>query len=71
MDVNLGEEAKTRIALYERSNPEVVARRFVKQHGLDSNILENLTGLLKEQLASALTNINEEEEHSDDNHGHH
>lgn len=66
MDVNLGQD-KTRIALFEKSNPEKVAKRFVKQHGLDNNILENLTNLLKEQMASALTNINEEEEHSDDN----
>lgn len=71
VDVNLGQEDKTRIALYGRSNPERVARRFVKEHGLDDNILENLTNLLKEQLASALTNINEEEEHSDDNQGAH
>jgi len=66
VDVNLGQD-KTRIALFEKSNPEKVAKRFVKQHGLDNNILENLTNLLKEQMASALTNINEEEEHSDDN----
>jgi hypothetical protein len=72
--VNLGQD-KTRIALYQRSNPEKVARKFVREHGLDQNILENLTNLLKEQLASALTNINEEEEHSDlqsdDNTGNH
>ncbi len=61
VDVNLGQE-KTRIALYERSNPEKVAKKFVKKQGLDDKILENLTNLLKEQLASALTNINEEEE---------
>ena len=68
--MNLGQD-KTRIALYQRSNPEKVARKFVREHGLDQNILENLTNLLKEQLASALTNINEEEEHeqSDDNTG--
>jgi len=67
--VNLG-ETKTRIALFEQSNPEKVAQKFVRDHQLDDNILENLTNLLKEQLASALTNINEVEEHSDDNNGH-
>ena len=61
MDVNLG-NAKTRIALYEKSNPEQVALKFVREHGLDDNILENLTNLLKEQLQKALTNIDEEEE---------
>lgn len=65
--MNLGTD-KTRIALYERSDPVKVAKRFVKSHGLDDNILENLINLLKEQLASALTNI-EEEEHSDENSG--
>jgi hypothetical protein len=65
VDVNLGGNEKTRIALYEKSNPEKVARKFVRDHGLDENILENLTNLLKEQLANALTNIDEEEEHSE------
>jgi hypothetical protein len=65
VDVNLG-ATKTRIALYEHSQPEKVARRFVREHGLDSNILENLTNLLREQLANALANIDEVEEHSDD-----
>ncbi len=68
VDVNLGEaNGKTRIALYQNSNPEKVARRFVAQNGLDEHILENLISLLKEQLQKALTNIYEEEEHSDDN----
>jgi hypothetical protein len=48
VDVNLGEGAKTRIALFENSNPDKVARRFVRENNLDSNILENLTNLLKE-----------------------
>lgn len=64
VDVNLGSD-KTRIALYQRSNPEKVAQRFVQEHGLDMNILANLTNLLSEQLASALQGI-EEEEGSDD-----
>jgi hypothetical protein len=51
VDVNLGEaNGKTRIALYQNSNPEKVARRFVAQNGLDEHILENLISLLKEQL---------------------
>lgn len=71
VDVNLGQE-KTRIALYQRSNPDRVASKFVAEHGLDSNILENLTNLLKDQLANALTNIDETEEvGSDDNNGNH
>lgn len=66
--MNLGEtNGKTRIALYQKSNPEKVARRFVSQNGLDEHILENLISLLKEQLQNALTNIYEEEEQSDDN----
>lgn len=67
VDVNLGMQEKTRIALYEKSNPEKVAKKFVKENGLDKNILENLTNLLKEQMASALTNINEEEESDGEN----
>lgn len=47
VDVNLGQD-KTRIALYQRSNPDKVAAKFVEEHGLDSNILENLTNLLKD-----------------------
>lgn len=35
VDVNFGGNDKTRIALFEKSNPEKVARKFVKQHGLD------------------------------------
>jgi hypothetical protein len=59
--VNLGTD-KTRIALYQNSNPEVIAKKFAQTHGLDQTITTNLTNLLKEQLASALTNIDEEEE---------
>lgn len=47
VDVNLGSD-KTRIALYQRSNPEKVAQKFVQEHGLDANILDNLTNLLSE-----------------------
>ena len=68
VDVNFGGNEKTRIALYEKSNPEKVAKDFVKKHGLDSQIMQNLTNLLKEQLASALTNIDEEEDPSDKDH---
>jgi hypothetical protein len=47
--VNLGENnGKTRIALFQNSNPEKVARRFVIENGLDEHILENLISLLKE-----------------------
>lgn len=60
VDVNLG-QAKTRIALYSRSNPQRVAERFVQEHGLDVNILDNLTNLLTEQLATALQGVEEEE----------
>lgn len=35
VDVNFGGSDKTRIALFEKSNPEKVARKFVKKHGLD------------------------------------
>ncbi|CDW73762.1 UNKNOWN [Stylonychia lemnae] len=66
VDVNLGKE-KTRIALYQRSNPELVAQRFLVEHGLDSNILDNLTNLLREQLQNALTNIDEEDASDDAN----
>ena len=62
VDVNFGGNEKTRIALFEKSDPEKVAKKFVKKHGLDSQIMQNLTNLLKEQLASALTNIEEEED---------
>ena len=48
VDVNFGTEEKTRIALYEKSNPVKVAKRFVKEHGLDSTIMDNLVALLKE-----------------------
>jgi uncharacterized protein YcbK (DUF882 family) len=65
--VNLGKD-KTRIALYQRSNPEKVALKFLEEHGLDSNILENLTNLLRDQLQNALTNIDEEEQSDDANH---
>ena len=43
VDVNLGGNDKTRIALYQNSNPERVARKFVRELGLDETILENLT----------------------------
>jgi hypothetical protein len=36
VDVNFGGNEKTRIALYEKSNPEKVAKKFVKKHGLDA-----------------------------------
>ncbi len=54
VDVNLGHE-KERIALYERSKPEQVARKFVREKGLDENILENLVNMLQEQMANALS----------------
>lgn len=60
VDVNLGQN-KTRIALYQRSNPQRVAEQFVREHGLDMNILENLTNLLTEQLTNALQGMEEEE----------
>lgn len=66
VDVNFGTNEKTRIALYEKSDPEKVAKKFVKKHGLDSQIQTNLVALLKEQLASALTNIEEEQEHDEE-----
>jgi hypothetical protein len=40
----------------------------VNTHRLGGDILENLTNLLKEQLTSALTNIEEEEDGSDTDH---
>jgi hypothetical protein len=61
VDVNLG-STKTRIALYQKSDPERVAIKFVQEHGLDRNILDNLTNLLREQLATALHGIDEEED---------
>jgi len=59
--VNFGED-KTRIALYEKSQPEVVARKFAKLHGLDSNLAQNLVDLLREQMNAALQNEEEDEE---------
>lgn len=61
VDVNFGED-KTRIALYEKSQPEVVARKFAKLHGLDSNLAQNLVDLLREQMNAALQNEEEDEE---------
>ena len=65
VDVNFGNE-KTRIALFEKSDPEKVAKDFVEKHRLDAQIMKNLTNLLREQLAKALSNIEEEEEDDKD-----
>ena len=61
VDVNLGQGEKIRIAMYEDSDPEAVARQFSKNHNLtDENLVSNLVGLLKTQMHQALTLDGEE-----------
>jgi hypothetical protein len=64
VDVNLG-QTKTRIALYEKSKPERVAAKFVRDNNLDVQVQESLTTLLRQQLHNALANIDEEVEHEE------
>lgn len=48
VDVNLGENQKTRIAMFNDSVPKMVAQQFVKEHKLGNHILDNLTNLLEQ-----------------------
>ena len=46
VDVNLGAN-KTRIAMYENSNPELIAQKFAQHYKLDAALADSLTEMLK------------------------
>lgn len=61
IDVNINNEEVHTIPVYEGDKPEILASKFAIEQGLDSEAEKNLRNLIRTQMASVLTKIDEDE----------
>ncbi|CAI2375618.1 unnamed protein product [Moneuplotes crassus] len=62
VDINLGKERVERLTVYEGEDPSVVSAVFAEKTGINEKMRIKLENMLKDQLSSILSRINEEDE---------
>ena len=67
VDINLGKDRVERLTVYEGEDPNSVSQEFAERTGINDRMKSKLEKMLKEQLASILSRINEEEDDEDGN----
>lgn len=66
VDINLGGDEQERIVVFEGDTAENLAHQFCVEHNLDDETKVKLEELLKQQMASVLPKIDENEYYSDE-----
>ena len=65
LDVNLGKDRVERLVIYDGDDPFQVAEEFCKTNGLEPRKQKKLAKVIKKQLDSLLTRIDEDEDEED------
>ena len=62
VDINLGKDRVERLTVFEGENPQEVSENFAERTGINDKMKLKLENMLREQLSSILSRINEEED---------